>query len=94
MFFPPPRHNERHFYPPYPPRPRRVRPFQGYYPEQFPGRPPFLQRDRASIIKSAFIDEQGQFDIGKTIQTVDQVMKTVHQVTPLVKQVSNMILKK
>lgn len=38
---------------------------------------------------SAFITPDGKFDFAKTFQTVDQVVKTVNQVSPIVKQVSS-----
>ncbi len=88
MFYPHHRDNP-HYHPhPYPPhRP----PFPPHRPMSGTTLPP---RRRPSIIRSAFFDENGQFDVGKTLETVDQLMKTVHQVTPLVKQVSNLITKR
>jgi hypothetical protein len=49
---------------------------------------------KPSIFKSAFTSESGKFDVGKTVQTVDQVVKTVNQVSPLVKQVGSFFIKK
>ncbi len=39
---------------------------------------------------SSFKNPQGGFDFQKTFQTVDQVIKTVNQVSPLVKQFSSL----
>ncbi|WP_100404206.1 YppG family protein [Bacillus solitudinis] len=49
---------------------------------------------KPSMFKTAFTSEDGKFDVGKTVQTVDQVVKTVHQVSPLVKQVGAFFIKK
>ncbi|WP_100372966.1 YppG family protein [Bacillus sp. FJAT-45037] len=46
---------------------------------------------KPSMIKSAFTGENGSFDVGRTFQTVDQVVKTVQQVSPIVKQVSPLV---
>ncbi|WP_088105289.1 YppG family protein [Halalkalibacter urbisdiaboli] len=68
--------------------------------------PPFMQQgqqmmqyqqmapQKPSLFKSAFMSEDGKFDMGKTVNTVDQVVKTVHQVSPLVKQVGSFFIKK
>ncbi len=84
----------------------RQRPFNSYpqqmnryVPHQHAGRnappQPFGYRPKkTSIIKSAFIGEDGTFDVARTFQTVDQVMKTVNQVSPIVKQVSSFFIKK
>ncbi|TWI59252.1 YppG family protein [Halalkalibacter nanhaiisediminis] len=53
--------------------------------------PPYqmgYRQKKPSMIKSAFIGENGTFDVGRTFQTVDRVMKTYNQVTPIVKQVT------
>ncbi|MFC0560447.1 YppG family protein [Halalkalibacter alkalisediminis] len=56
--------------------------------------PPGYTPSKASFFKAAFTNESGNFDMGKTVNTVDQVMKTVNQVSPLVKQVSSFFIKK
>jgi hypothetical protein len=56
--------------------------------------PPGYKPSKASFFKAAFTNENGQFDMGKTVNTVDQVVKTMNQVSPLVKQVSNFFIKK
>lgn len=50
--------------------------------------------NKASFFKTAFTNESGNFDMGKTVNTVDQVMKTMHQVSPIVKQVGSFFIKK
>ncbi|MRG87227.1 YppG family protein [Salinibacillus xinjiangensis] len=54
-------------------------PMGGPYPK---GPNPLLQ---------AFQDQNGQMDFDKVFSTVGQVVNTVHQVQPLVKQVGSMI---
>jgi hypothetical protein len=46
---------------------------------------------KPSLMKAAFTGEDGSFDVGRTFQTVDQVVKTVQQVSPIVKQVSPLV---
>ncbi|WP_216827826.1 YppG family protein [Alkalihalobacterium elongatum] len=43
---------------------------------------------------NAFKGEDGKFDISKTFQTVDQLVKTVNQISPLVKSMSSMFTPK
>ncbi|ARK30817.1 YppG family protein [Halalkalibacter krulwichiae] len=59
-------------------------------PQQFQGYKP----SKASFLKAAFTNENGTFDMNKTVNTVDQVMKAVNQVSPIVKQVSSFFTKK
>lgn len=69
-----------------------------YYPPFFMNVPPpppmqpspYLYNKRPPTILQAFMDEKGSFDFVKTAKTVDQMMKTVNQVVPLVKQFSTM----
>ncbi|WP_017727488.1 YppG family protein [Halalkalibacterium ligniniphilum] len=49
---------------------------------------------RPSAWKAAFTNEQGSFDVNKTFGTVDQMMKTVNQMSPLVKTLGAFILKR
>lgn len=79
-------------YPVYPQQGQQSQPFaptqQG--PQALPGAVP----KKASFFKSAFVGENGKFDVGRTVQTMDQVVKTMHQVSPIVKQVSGFFIKK
>ncbi|BAB05992.1 YppG family protein [Halalkalibacterium halodurans] len=59
-----------------------------FYPNYFS-----QQKPKASPWKAAFTNQDGTFDINKTFQTVDQVVKTVNQVTPLVKSVGSIFIK-
>lgn len=48
---------------------------------------------RAGFIKKAFTSDDGQFDVSRTAQTVDQVIKTVQQVSPYVRKVGSYFLR-
>lgn len=48
---------------------------------------------RTGFIKKAFTSEDGQFDVSRTAQTVDQVIKTVQQVSPYVRKVGSYFLR-
>ncbi|WEG15466.1 YppG family protein [Alkalihalophilus pseudofirmus] len=61
------------------------------YPKQQQQQPQSFNSKKPSLIKSAFTGEDGNFDVGRTFQTVDQVVKTVQQVSPIVKQVSPLV---
>jgi hypothetical protein len=59
------------------------------------GKPPVgYKPSKVAFLKSAFMNENGNFDVSKTANTVDKVVKTVNQVSPLVKQVSSLFTKK
>ncbi|WP_096189307.1 YppG family protein [Evansella halocellulosilytica] len=45
-------------------------------------------------IISAFQTPDGKFDINKAMTTVDQVVKTANQISPIVKQVGGFFIKK
>lgn len=47
-----------------------------------------------SKLMSAFQTEEGKFDFQKAMTTVDQVVKTANQVSPLVKQVGSFFITK
>ncbi|MFK3938823.1 YppG family protein [Alkalihalobacillus sp. NPDC078783] len=57
-----------------------------YVPNQTSG-------SRTAFIKKAFTSDDGQFDMSRTAQTVDQVIKTVQQVSPYVRKVGSYFLK-
>lgn len=83
-------------------------PFQGYAPpppphqgayQQQPQSPyqqqlPYQQQKPASKFMTAFQSSEGKFDFQKTMTTMDQVVKTANQVTPIVKQVGSYFIKK
>lgn len=46
-------------------------------------------RPQGPAFFNAFTGPDGKFDVSKTFQTVDQVVKTVNQISPLVKSVSS-----
>ncbi|WP_227936084.1 YppG family protein [Alkalihalobacillus deserti] len=69
-------------------------PFQGPKMGMAQQQPPGFTPSKPSFFKTAFTNESGNFDMGKTVNTVDQVMKTMHQVSPIVKQVSSFFIKK
>ncbi|WYP24848.1 YppG family protein [Alkalihalobacillus sp. FSL W8-0930] len=48
---------------------------------------------RTGFIKKAFTSDDGQFDVSRTAQTVDQVIKTVQQVSPYVRKVGSYFLR-
>ncbi|NEU29201.1 hypothetical protein GN156_00185 [bacterium LRH843] len=81
-----------------PPQPfhqsRQMNPYSNQFqqPMNTPMHP--MKPNKPSFIKSAFINDSGKLDIGRTVQTMDQVMKTVNQISPIVKQVSGFFLKK
>ncbi len=87
-YFPPSYHTDPYNY--------YTQPMTNYYQPMFmpsppPIRPlPYLYNKRPPTILQAFMDEKGSFDFVKTAKTVDQMMKTVNQVVPLVKQFSTM----
>ncbi|WP_209122232.1 YppG family protein [Alkalihalobacillus sp. BA299] len=57
-------------------------------PNYFGVQNPYAQQGPAFL--NAFKGPNGNFDIAKTFQTVDQVVKTVNQISPIVKSVSSM----
>lgn len=85
-------------------------PYAGQQPyqhgmQQMPGvasngrQPPYSNqpfgRPKSSIsIMNAFKNEEGKFDFEKTSSTINQVMKVGNQISPLVKQVSDIFIKK
>ncbi|MCM3760716.1 YppG family protein [Alkalihalobacillus oceani] len=80
---------------PFPPHQRPGRPYQQYMQQMNPSSQAFgYKPKKTSFLKSAFIGEDGSFDVGRTVQTVDQVVKTVSQVSPIVKQIGSFFLKK
>ncbi|MCM2674625.1 YppG family protein [Alkalicoccobacillus plakortidis] len=48
---------------------------------------------RTGFIKKAFTSEDGKFDVSRTAQTVDQVIKTVQQVSPYVRKVGSFFIR-
>ncbi|GAE35751.1 YppG family protein [Halalkalibacter akibai] len=73
--------------------PHHTPPFQG--PNMGMMQQPYNQpSNKASFFKTAFTNESGKFDMGKTVSTVDQVVKTMHQVSPIVKSVGSFFIKK
>lgn len=74
---------------------------QGRPRPQFPNagmgmgnQPPSYKQNKPSFFKSAFTNESGSFDMGKTVSTVDQVVKTVHQASPIMKSIGSLFIKK
>ncbi|MDT8860588.1 YppG family protein [Alkalihalobacillus sp. MEB130] len=75
-----------------PGRPGRPRP---PFPNMGAGnQPPGYKPNKPSFFKSAFTNESGNFDMGKTVSTVDQVVKTVHQASPIMKSIGSLFAKK
>ncbi|WP_078427030.1 YppG family protein [Alkalihalobacterium alkalinitrilicum] len=79
------------------PNPNHNLPYQQNWPPNYPvnNRPnfygtqhPYGQQGPGFL--NAFKGPNGNFDIAKTFQTVDQVVKTVNQISPIVKSVSSM----
>ncbi|WP_280769162.1 YppG family protein [Salipaludibacillus daqingensis] len=107
MFFnEPPRQQHHPYYYPYPPQAHRPAhlyhqqvPYQGYAPPQPPNGPyqqqhyPPQQKPSPKFM-SAFQTSDGKFDFQKTMTTMDQVVKTANQVSPIVKQMGSYFLKK
>ncbi|TSB45150.1 YppG family protein [Alkalicoccobacillus porphyridii] len=62
-----------------------------------PSMPPYMQQppsaSKTGFIKKAFTSEDGKFDVTRTAQTVDQVIKTVQQVSPYVRKVGSFFIK-
>ncbi|MDQ0206212.1 YppG family protein [Alkalicoccobacillus murimartini] len=48
---------------------------------------------KTGFIKKAFTSDDGKFDVSRTAQTVDQVIKTVQQVSPYVRKVGAFFIK-
>ncbi|MCK0471914.1 YppG family protein [Halalkalibacter sp. APA_J-10(15)] len=71
----------------------RRQPFQQPYHQHIQHQPSSSPK-KPSFVKSIFMNEEGKFDMNRTVQTVDQVVKTVNQVSPIIKQVSGLFLKK
>ncbi|KGA97256.1 hypothetical protein AJ85_10675 [Alkalihalobacillus alcalophilus ATCC 27647 = CGMCC 1.3604] len=53
-----------------------------------------LQVKSPSFLRQAFTSHDGKFDLGQTIQTVEQVTKAVSEMSPIVQQVSSLFNKK
>lgn len=103
-------HPHYYHYPPFPnhfryngPYPYQQQvPFQGYAappppPPHFGAyqqQPPYQQQKPASKFMNAFQSSEGKFDFQKTMTTMDQVVKTANQVSPIVKQVGSYFIKK
>ncbi|MCE7794780.1 YppG family protein [Salipaludibacillus sp. CUR1] len=69
-------------------------PSAGYPPyQQFGGYPPAPQQNPGSKLMQAFQTSDGKFDFQKAMTTMDQVVKTANQVSPLVKQVGSFFTK-
>ncbi|WP_035343981.1 YppG family protein [Alkalihalobacillus hemicellulosilyticus] len=76
---------------------RRQQPFQQPFQQpyhQHMQQQPNASPKKTSFVKSIFMNEEGKFDMNRTVQTVDQVVKTVNQVSPIIKQVGGLFLKK
>ncbi|MCL7747404.1 YppG family protein [Halalkalibacter alkaliphilus] len=70
------------------------RPRPPFPPGMGMGKHPGYKPNKPSFFKSAFTNESGKFDMGKTVSTVDQVVKTVHQASPIVKTIGSLFAKK
>ncbi|KHF40472.1 YppG family protein [Halalkalibacter okhensis] len=70
------------------------RPRPPFAPGMNMSKQPGFKSNKPSFFKSAFTNESGSFDMGKTVSTVDQVVKTVHQASPIVKSIGSLFIKK
>ncbi|PSL51340.1 YppG-like protein [Salsuginibacillus halophilus] len=63
-----------------------------FVPPAFHGRlePPMQARPRYNQFKYAFTNPNGEFDVQKTMQTIDTAMKTYHQVSPLLRMLPSL----
>ncbi|WP_078554166.1 YppG family protein [Bacillus alkalicellulosilyticus] len=59
------------------------------FPPGATGYPPYGPQPGGFNFLAAFTDETGKFNLTKTQKTVDDVVKTVNQVTPLMKQMGS-----
>ncbi|MBM7096009.1 hypothetical protein JSY36_09595 [Bacillus sp. H-16] len=59
-----------------------------YYPHQY-GQYGYQPQSKFGGILSTFQGKDGKFDFNKAFVTVDQVMKTANQISPLMKQVGS-----
>lgn len=90
-YAPPPHHGA------YPPQQPYEQPFQQPYQHQQPYGQPFQHQQQPNSgpkLLNAFKSSDGKFDLQKTMTTMDQVVKTANQVSPIVKQVGGYFIKK
>lgn len=64
--------------------PNELQQYQDFYPS-------FQPPNQSPSIFAQFKDQNGQVDINKTLSTVGQFANTVQQVTPVIKQISDLI---
>ncbi|MFC5711864.1 YppG family protein [Thalassorhabdus alkalitolerans] len=73
-------------------------PYAMQQPYPFPGGAPLHGGPRRnsplSAVMNGFVNDQGNLDLQKTMTTMNTVMQTVHQVQPLVRQMSELFIKR